>query len=1053
MLTPKKMSLIRHGLRAALAGILSLAFLISSSAPFNIAAKQKPADTIPNPHIVQDINLDPLLASGSHFISIGDEFYFDVSANTCQLWKSDGSAAGTEQSVELSYMEAGSWGCIYPIVAGNLIYFMNSDPDHGYELWISDGTKSGTHLLKDIAPGPKNITLIQTLVVGDELFFYTHDYSTNGDALWKTDGSESGTIMVFNSTSTPVTGYDPQLKDVQRVVYFIGNDAAHGRELWKSDGTPQGTGLVKDIYPGSDGSYPYIQSIQGNTLYFSANDGVHGTELWKSDGSPSGTMLIKDINLGIGDSFFLLSPEQFTLYNGDLFFPADDGTHGRELWKTDGTSAGTEMVMDFSAGSASSAFPPMEILNDALIILVVEGNSSNYGLWRSDGSAAGTVLIKDLSGNLTHSPQMLGIANGQQFFVSAEGNVFQLFKTDGTPAATALVYQFSSEITYVSFSAELNGILYFDLGLSPQGVSLWRSDGTQAGTVPVLENERSMIPLSEWNGNLLYVRDFSDQQKELWLIDGSTQIPRLLMGAGPDQVNIVYPYFLDKGNEFYFLGYDPAHASALWRSDGTRAGTQPVRSLAGTANSYLEEFTPVSSGFYFKGVSNTSPASLINLYQVDRNGLVNLLLPASGNAIYARGLFELGENLFFVVDSDNPSHPAGLWRSDGTPGGTGLFLGQPYANGYISDLTRSGSQLFSIAHDYRDENSALWRTDGSAVGTWRVLDLSKVGHLKLVSDVNGTLFGIGYLKSGHDFLLVTDGTPAGTHYIHEFSDEVDPNLYLTWNGALYFQELNKLWVSDGTTDGTRILGQFGYQVSGNNLISSIRDFTGAGSQVFFTAKDDSHGVELWRTDGTPTGTLLVKDIYSGTLGSDPQPVASLGPLLYFTADDGLHGRELWRSDGTETGTHLVKDIRSGEESSYPSSFVVLHNTLYFSASDGLSGQELWRSDGSEAGTVLVKDILPGAGGSAPKLSVQAGSLYLAANDGVHGIEPWISDGTESGTFLMSDANPGSSSSQPEQFTYWRGQVFFEAGDFEHGRELWVYDLGLTVRSYMPLLTR
>ena len=73
-------------------------------------------------------------------------------------------------------------------------------------------------------------------------------------------------------------------------------------------------------------------------------------------------------------------------------------------------------------------------------------------------------------------------------------------------------------------------------------------------------------------------------------------------------------------------------------------------------------------------------------------------------------------------------------------------------------------------------------------------------------------------------------------------------------------------------------------------------------------------------------------------------------------------------------------------------------------------------------------------------------------DGVHGIEPWISDGTESGTFLMGDINPGPSSSQPHNFIYWRGQVYFEAGDFEHGRELWVYDLGLQIRTYMPLVS-
>jgi ELWxxDGT repeat protein len=80
--------------------------------------------------------------------------------------------------------------------------------------------------------------------------------------------------------------------------------------------------------------------------------------------------------------------------------------------------------------------------------------------------------------------------------------------------------------------------------------------------------------------------------------------------------------------------------------------------------------------------------------------------------------------------------------------------------------------------------------------------------------------------------------------------------------------------------------------------------------------------------------------------------------LFFMAEDGVHGYELWKSDGTAAGTVLVKDIAPGDKDGDPTQLTVVNGTLYFQAGDGARHKQLWKSDGTEAGTVPVKDFVP-----------------------------------------------------------------------------------------------
>jgi ELWxxDGT repeat protein len=216
--------------------------------------------------------------------------------------------------------------------------------------------------------------------------------------------------------------------------------------------------------------------------------------------------------------------------------------------------------------------------------------------------------------------------------------------------------------------------------------------------------------------------------------------------------------------------------------------------------------------------------------------------------------------------------------------------------------------------------------------------------------------------------------------------------------------------------------------------------------VFFSADDGSSGRELWKSDGTEAGTVLVKDIVPGAGASQPHGLVPVGNHLFFRITLAGGETELWKTDGTEAGTARVAAVgpmtTAGGRPFWPSESqrgTALGISLLFAASDPSGGVELWRSDGTEAGTFRLKDIEPGAGSSEPMwFAAYNGKVYFGAYDSAGGRELWATDGTESGTARVDDLHPGVPSSDPAWLTVSGDALWFSGVSPLHGRELWKF---------------
>lgn len=730
----------------------------------------------------------------------------------------------------------------------------------------------------------------------------------NGDVeLWRTDGTTEGTVRVKDINPGNASSQPRGFKTGDSQVFFLANK----NEMWVTNGTEAGTLLLKTLPHGTYEDFGGL--VVDDRLYFQ----VEG-QLWKSDGTLPSTSIVE-----------VMEPEYrrlgaFHSQNGTVYFTAY-GETSRDIWETDGSEQGTfRIVEDCScfrfevAGSQigyvneSSAFPGLTIydtISGETTSVDELGPTLNEGWDRADFLSVGDRLLVrtffyfGIENHLwaVDSSGELSIINGSisEYEATDETLYFKAddewFRTDGTVEGTQSVD--STEVFEDLASAEtVEPFFWAHDGLWKRPTASTRAalvhDGIRGRSVAGINDHfaiRKPFEIVSLPGSLLLA---IDGRPEVWRIDdadGKVQsIDAMLDTQTYPNPRQHYFHLRPWGQGAIVRGAD----QFSW-TDGTHLQRLELNGQLGKFwNVFGDEliFDTYSAGTSWQLHRATGVAD--DLHQ-------EILLEGDydDHDVDVQVVNDQTFVLLSKYDSNNETTSAELWVANDRE--SRLLMNESWEGSDV-ELVAATNQL------YLRLGSRLWSTDGTENETRLLTD--DVGW------TNSFYFGNWYELLGDNLFFQVGSDP--------------------WQG-------NELWMTNGTTDGTmQIIDDDDRQIE---LITSTED------HMFYLHQtsegdpgNDCCGADLWMTDGTSDGSILVASGFRHRGGNVPLPPigTAVGDTLFFVADDANYDRDLWRTDGTAAGT-IRYDINPTWESN--PKYMTEHNGyVYFRADDGFHGAELWR---------------------------------------------------------------------------------------------------------------
>jgi ELWxxDGT repeat protein len=775
---------------------------------------------------VRDICPGPCSGDPSALTVLGDRLLFAASVGPHRsLWSSDGTRAGTVPLQEICNLaELGPFaGGDCPWVpglekVGGLVFFGVPLPQGGgFDIWRSDGTPEGTRSLLDLVGSGVGIS-------SDSVWYsFVRDVGGVGllwtyDALWRTDGTPEGTFRlasVADLTADGSTSSYPFRTAVSNGLLFT---ILEDGELIRSDGTPEGTDRIAKFSWGYD--VVELTPTASGLLFLVTTEGSEG--LWRSQGTAETTERLS----GIAEGRVITDLAPF----GDraLFFASPLDESPTELWVTDGTPAGTHLLLD-DAGSFHEYRGLIAVGTRGYF-----GRGSDYTtreLWTTNGTPAGTVRLRDFgSGPGSSGPLDQAVFNGRLVFsAQVSREEAPLFESDGTPAGTR---ELSDEASRASGFTQAGDRLYFAASINGTSSTLWWLDGaSRLGNAPKALEPRSFMPLGS---TLLFGATigsvFGSSDVELWRSDGAAKGTRMVKNIDPASIYTGFHQTCigessDPGpgveirGRLIFAAEDGRNGRELWISDGTRAGTRLLRDIRpGKAPWEGDQCDNRTE----KGLSSSPDEFLV----------------FRGGALFA---------------ADDGTAGRELWWTDGTEAGTrrvkDLLPGAEGSNPH--DLTFFHGKVYFFARR-GTAGEALWRTDGTRAGTVPVDALTLAGTPSWPRDltlVGERMFFSAYNERIGAELWTSRGTAATTALVTDLrrgTPSSSPQALTAVGDILLFAADDgehglEPWRSDGTAEGTRRVADInpGRDASSPGPYSRVDDLLLTG------ADDGEHGRELW----------------------------------------------------------------------------------------------------------------------------------------------------------------------------------------------------------------